>query len=135
MSALLLLNLTSLNLTVAVKLEPVELVLRVDGVVGAGLPGDGLQQPVQALVVVLRLRPAARVGLGAPVLGLRRGRSSVHASGGLALGQGQGHADGCGGEKEQEDVWGVRREGERKDNTGRSRGLESLLRNVKDIGR
>ena len=43
------LTLTALNLSVAIEAEIREGLLAVDGVVGAGLAGDGLEQPVQAL--------------------------------------------------------------------------------------
>ncbi len=49
----MLANLTSFDLTVAVKVESGELILSVDGVVGAGLAGDGLQKPVKTLEMTL----------------------------------------------------------------------------------
>ena len=42
-------KLTALNLSVAVEAEIRESLLAVDGVVGAGLAGDGLEEPVQTL--------------------------------------------------------------------------------------
>ena len=59
---MIFLTLTALNLSVAIEAEIREGLLAVDGVVGAGLAGDGLEQPVQALETAnsLKLRSFLR---------------------------------------------------------------------------
>ena len=46
---MIFLTLTALNLSVAIEAEIRKGLLAVDGVVGAGLAGDGLEEPVQTL--------------------------------------------------------------------------------------
>jgi len=96
---------SSFNLSTAVKVHGSEVLLSEDGVVSSGLAGDGLQEPVQTLVVMGLLA----LGLGSGgLLGLAVGRlsrlgdglsgslGSAVATGGVATLLGADHGDGEG---------------------------------------